>query len=195
MNRNFVLFGVAAIGASFTFSGCGRTSLAVSTSDTDAVVKTADLEVRFRRTEQWSETYMIFGGLSIDHKNSINNVTLVGLNLDDARRIHSQHPDFHRCSSPGARSAQSMTEQLNLVPSDAGVLEELRAAFADHEASLQNGGERVCVRVEGAALELESVRLRADGTDITSQTPFNRIDYYLVTFAERVDSATALTGR
>ena len=87
-----------------------------------------------------------------------------------------------------------MTEQLNLVPSDSGILEELRAAFGDHEASLQNGGDRVCVRVEGAVLELESVRLRADGTDITSQSPFKRLDYYLVTFAERVDSVTALAG-
>lgn len=194
MNKNFVLFRVAIMAAGVSFSGCGRTGHAVSSSDTEAVVKTADLEVRFRRTEPWSETYMIFGGTAIDQKNAVNNVTLVGLDLDDARRIHSRYPDFHRCSSPGARSAQSLTVQLNLVPSDSVVLDELRAALSDHEASLQSGGDRVCVRVEGAVLELESVRLREDGTDITSQTPFKRFDYFLVTFAERVDSADALGG-
>ncbi len=103
MNKNCGLLGLAVTAVSVVFSGCGRTSLAVSSSDTDTVVMTADLEVRFRRTERWSKTYMIFGGLSIDHKNAINNVTLVGLDLDDARRIRSRYPDFHRCNSPARR--------------------------------------------------------------------------------------------
>lgn len=195
MNKNLVLFGAAVVAAATSSPGCGRTSLAVSSSDTGTVVTTEDLEVHFRRVEPWSATYMIFGGLAIDQKNAVNKVTLMGLHLDDARRIHAEYPDFHRCSSPGARSAQSRTVQLNLVPSDAETLDELRAALDDHEASLKSGGDRVCVRVEGAALELESVRLRADGTEITSQTPLGQLEFFLVTAARRVDSASALSGR
>lgn len=194
MTRNSMLAAVTVFAAVTVVGGCGRTGLAVSSSGTDTVVQTADLEVRFRRSQPWSETYMVFGGLAVDQKNAVSNVTIAGLNLDDARRIHSRYPDFHLCSSPGAQAAQSMTEQLNLIPSDSGVLEELRAALRDHEASLRSGDERVCVRVEGAVLELESVRLRADGTDITSQSPFERLGFFLVSSAERIDAASALAG-
>ncbi len=155
-------------------------------------LETKDLDVTFSVEGEVDGIYMIFGGVSLSHPNAIGKVTIAGLDLEDARRIYASYPDFHRCSSPGAREAMPLVYQMNLVPADASVFNALKDALQRHEQSLKDGGARVCVRVTGSSLELESVKVREHGADWTSR--FEDFEFYLITSAEVVDGETALAG-
>lgn len=155
-------------------------------------LETRDLDVRFSVKGEIDGAYMIFGGASLSYPNAISKVTIAGLDLDDARRIHASYPDFHRCSSPGAREAMPLVYEMNLVPADASVFNTLKDALRRHEQSLKGDGARVCVRVTGSSLELVSVKVRERGADWTSR--FEDFEYYLITSAKVVDGETALAG-
>ncbi len=152
---------------------------------------TSQMEVVFQRKEAIEETYMVFGGLSMDRPDALSKITFVGLSMADAQPIYSRYPDFNECKSPGAAAAQSLTRQMDIVPSNGDVLASLQEVLAQHAASLRSGGERVCVRLSGSVLTIASATAQA--MDITSQLPPElKHDYYFVQRAEIVDVQRAL---
>jgi hypothetical protein len=115
--------------------------------------------------------------------------------MKDARPIYEKHPDFHKCASPGAARAKKAVRQMNIVPSDSYVLDLLQEALAEHARGLRHGGDRVCVRLEGAKLEMTAAMIREANVDIMDKLPSQvRTDYYLVKSAEIVEAMTALAG-
>lgn len=152
------------------------------------------LEASFTRVGSLDDTYMLFGGDVTRQRNSLNHAFLAGLPLHHARAIAASHPDFHLCKSPGASQAQKLTQDLNVVAADRAARNALEEAVELYEERLHGSGERTCVRVQGAPLSLDSVRLQEGGADVTEQvTPaFARARIVL---AERVaieDCATLL---
>jgi len=159
----------------------------------EVIVATGQMDVYFTRLEPFAETYMVFGGLHMPQKNAISKVSLSALSMRDARAIYATYPDFRKCKSPGAVQAQEAVLQMNIVPSDSDVLEVLKEALVEHGRSLQQGGESVCVRIQGVALEMAEAIIRGSDEDILDQLPSQlREDYYLVQSADIVDALTAL---
>jgi hypothetical protein len=153
------------------------------------VIETSDLEVRFSRTGDLSESFMIFGGNNDQLKNSMTHVTLAGLPMAHARTIHQSYPDFHRCKSPGAPQAQGLTETMSLIGADRGAQSALIDVVNLHKKRVGDGDERTCVTLTGAQLELDSVRLRHDGTDITREVrpALRRTRFYVADEVEILD--------
>ena len=151
------------------------------------------MEVVFARKEAISDTYMIFGGMVTDRADSTSKITLVGLGMEDARQIYEEFPDFHTCKSQGASAAQRATRQMDIVPANGEVYAALKQAFAEHNASLGSGGDRVCVKMRGAILTWKSAKVQ--GEEILDQLPAPvRRDHVLVESAEVVPTSLALTG-
>lgn len=158
----------------------------------EVLLATDDLDVRFTRQEPFEGTYMLFGGLHLDHRNAVSNVSLAALSTKKARSIHRRHPDFYRCSSPGASEAKAAIKDLDLVPGDGRTLATLATALDDFEANIRSGGDRVCVTLQGAKLKLQAAEVREVQEDITDTLKNQK--YYLVTSAERVDCQVELSG-
>jgi len=172
--------------------GCGSSPGATITAS-EVVVSSGNMELTFTRGASFGETYMVFGGMVTDRADMITKATVVGLGMEAAIPIFNRFPDFHRCSSPGASLAQGATRQMNIVPANPQVQSKLEQTLAAHEASIQQGGDRVCVRLEGDVLEFASARI--DGEDISDQLPHQlRQDCYLVVSAGIVDAQSALAG-
>jgi len=192
--KNLQVFLVMILAGMAVLAGCGKSSAPTVTID-EVVVATEEMDVHFTRLEPFAETYMVFGGLHMTQKNAIGKVTLAALSMEDARPIYAEHPDFDKCTSPGAARAKKAVCQMNLVPADSAVLEVLKEALAEHARSLRPGGDRVCVRLEGAKLEMTAAMVREAKADILDELPSQvRRDYYLVESAEIVEAMTALTG-
>ena len=97
------------------------------------------------------------------------------------------------CSSPGAAQAKDAIGQMNIVPADSTVLKSLKEVLSAHEASIKEGGNRVCVQLEGKMLEMMSVIIRKEDEDIIDQLPKQtRKNYFFVESAEIVDTQEAL---
>jgi hypothetical protein len=159
------------------------------------IVDADQLEATFERGTLTDETWMIFGGLADRPRNSLSHVTLAGLPLPDARMISASHPDFHRCSSPGAAQAKRLVRDRNFVAATDSVWGTLVDTLELFEERLHADGERTCVRVRGADLDLERVRLRENGADITADVrPRMQIRFELAEEAEIVDCQEALAG-
>jgi hypothetical protein len=133
---------------------------------------------------------MVFGGGRLDHPNAVANVSLAGLSLRHAKEIHSQYPDFHRCSSPGAARAKEKIVSLDIVPADGKTLGLLQSTLEDFDDSIQNGGDRVCVALSGTRLKLVSAEVREVGENVTDT--FRMTKFYLVDGASRVDCQEAM---
>jgi hypothetical protein len=133
------------------------------------VIETSDLELRFSRMGDLSESFMLFGGDNDQRKNSMTHVTLSGLAMPHVRTIQQSYPDFHKCNSPGAPQAQRLTKSMSLIGADRGAQSALVDAVNLYKKRVGGGGERTCVTLTGAQLELDSVRLKHDGTDITRE--------------------------
>lgn len=133
------------------------------------VIETSDLELRFSRMGDLSESFMVFGGNNDQPKNSMTHVTLSALAMPHVRTIHQSYPDFHKCKSPGAPQAQRLTETMSLIGADRGAQSALIDVVNLHKKRVGGGGERTCVTLTGAQLDLDFVRLRHDGTDITRE--------------------------
>jgi hypothetical protein len=168
------------------FAACAGSSKPAPVIDGDKVVVSGgQLEYEFTRKDDFSESYMVFGGMAIDHKNAVNEVTISGLSMVDARAIHHRYPDFTKCSSAGATLAQRAIVQLDIVPISADVRAKLVEVLDQHEESIEQGGDRVCVELRGSVLELTGAREPESGTDIFNQLPRQlRHDYYLVESAK-----------
>jgi hypothetical protein len=159
--------------------------------DGDMVVVDADqLEGRFHPGGAFSGTFMVFGGLNQRLRNSVLDVYLAGLPIEDARLIHSSYPDFHRCSSPGADSAKRRVQDLSFVARHRGVARTLSRVVDLHEERIRSGGERACVSVSGQRLSLATVKLKEPPMDITAEVApmFAKTDVYLADDAEIEDA-------
>jgi hypothetical protein len=126
------------------------------------------LEARFSVVGSLRESYMLFGGDAQQHRNSITHVTAAGLPIRNARSIASIYPDFHMCTSLGAKQAMQDTQNLSFVAADRAALSALVEALDLFEERLGSGGERTCISVTGAPISLKSVKVVEDGTDLTS---------------------------
>ena len=181
---------VIALGAGVVYMKSGS-DLGVTITDNEVLVATKDIDARFSRISTISDTYMIFGGTTGDHHNALTRITIAGLGLDDAKRIHKRHPDFYRCASPGARSAQRAIVQLDMVVEKSDVLDGLRRSLAEFKANLQNGGDRACVRVQGDQLKLEEAIVRENGEDMAPQIP--KQNYIFIRSMETVVAKSVLS--
>ena len=151
----------------------------------DVLLATANLDARFSTAGSFRETYMLFGGAQIDHQDAVSKITLAGLPGDDVRRIAARYPDFYMCKSEGAPLAQRKVVQLDLIPVDGRTMRTLESALDEFNDQIGSGGDRVCVRLNGNALDLESVQVRDAGESVTQH--YGRNNFYLVKSAEVVD--------
>jgi hypothetical protein len=83
----------------------GRDSVQMD-EEGELVAEAGELNVHFERIEPISETYMVFSGQHLQHKNAISSVSLSTLSMEDARPIYANYPDFHMCASPGEALAK-----------------------------------------------------------------------------------------
>jgi hypothetical protein len=127
------------------------------------------LEATFSRFGTLDDAYMLFGGDANEHRNSLTHGIFAGLPIRHARLISARYPDFHMCKSPGAREAQSLTEDLTVVAANRAARSGLEEAIRLFHQRIRGDGERTCVRVSGAPLQLDSVRVKQNDEDITHQ--------------------------
>jgi hypothetical protein len=188
--RTFLFFVLAVIPL---MAGCSEAGPTITNGT--VVVATDHMDVHFERVEPFEQTIMVFGGLETNQGDAISKVVIVGLSLDDARPIYARYPDFHMCKSAGAPLAQKATRQFDIVAASPPVQRKLRRAIAEHEASLRQGGERVCIKLKGGVLELTSARVRQGNEDVTDQLPPQiQHDYYLIESVERIPTQAAFAG-
>jgi hypothetical protein len=174
---------------------CSKNAGPIITED-EVVVTTGQMDVHFTRSEPFAKTYMIFGGHCITQEYAISKVALSTLSMEVARPIYWRYPDFTRCASPGAFHAKKAIRQMNIVPADSHVLAVLKEALAEHARNLESGSDNVCLKMEGAELEMTAAIIPRENMDIMDDLPPQaRRDYYLVQSADIVDAATALAGR
>lgn len=165
------------------FSGCGKSGPVIT--DDQVVVQTDKLVVTFDTARSFSNSYMVFGGATLNQSAAFFNVSLAGLEVGTARSIYSRYPDFDRCSSPGAPLAQQSINQLDIVPANAGVTKTLKKALSLNEKQTAGVSENVCVTLIGRVLLLRSAVLRDLDEDITAQLPAQvHHEYFLVESAE-----------
>lgn len=126
---------------------------------------------------------------------AFSSISLAELPIRAARSIYASYPDFHLCKSPGAPLAQSSVVDLDIVPAGSGVLKKLRKVLAQHKASIHQGGDRVCVKLEGEVLKLTSAIVREMNENIIDRLPPQvHHEYFFVESAELIDAKEALEG-
>ena len=153
-------------------------------------VDVGDYKAEFLAFLEFQKTYMIFGGGYYQNKNLINPIVLSGLGMVDAKRIYARYPDFYRCASPGAALAQPKVKQLNLIPANQQVLDELKASIEEFEDQLGNDGDRVCVSLIGKTLDMRSAMVPRHTVDIKDQLP--RQTFHLIHSSQRVPCKSLL---
>jgi len=187
----FLLAVGLAVWVGFNFLG-GPSGPDLSIDGDDVLLATGDLDVRFAKGKSFEETYMVFGGGELDHRNAVANVTIAGLSLRHAKSISRRYPDFHRCASPGASFAKEKVVQLDMVPADGETWEILSTTLEEFDDSIKNDGDRVCVQVSGSKMTLSSAEVREMNEDVTDT--FRMSKFYLVDSASRVNCQEALGG-
>ena len=157
----------------------------------DAVtVDVSDYVAKFSVSREFQETYMIFGGSYLKNKKLINPIWLAGLGIVDAKSIYARYPDFHRCNSPGASLAKPKVEDLNLIPANEEVLDELRESIEEYEDNFADNGDRVCVSLVGKTLNIESAKVPEKNIDIKDHLPAQA--FYLIDSSQRVNCKNLL---
>jgi hypothetical protein len=192
MKTALVLLAIAVAGW-FAFQaivGPGGPDLTIQ--DSEVLLATDDLDVKFARGKSFEETYMLFGGMHVQHPNAVANLSLAGLSMRHARPIARRFPDFDRCASPGAALAKPKVASLDMVPRDGETLDVLTQSLAEFKQNLESGGDRVCIQLSGENLTLTSAELREMGEDVTDT--FRMSEFFLVDSANRVDCKEALEG-
>ncbi len=173
----------------------GSTSRGVSATrgQGSVEVETADYNLRFSPQGAFSDSFMVFGGSSGDLMNNPIQVSFSVLTIDQARSIHRKYPDFHMCTSPGARKAQRMIEEMSFVATDTRVRDVLSEVVELHDKRFRSGGSRTCVSVSGFEVKLESVHDNQYGEDVTDQhSRFYRKDTFYVAEDAEVHDCRAL---
>lgn len=156
-------------------------------------IRTDDLNAEFDITGEFNERYVLFGGGYFKGKNLINPITLAGLPLADAKNMYALYPDFYRCTSPGAQKAKDLVQELNLIPADKKVLEELKLSITEFEDNFANNGDRVCVSLIGKRLKTSAVRAVENGVDIKEKLPL--YNFYFIESADRVNCKALLSAK
>jgi hypothetical protein len=165
------------------------------TEDNELYVEAGDVDAYFELHEEFSETYMLFGGIRMTHETAFNEFSLSAISMADLRPIYREHPDFYRCKSPGAPKAQKAMQEMNIIAADSSVLEALNEAVSEFNNSTGKGIDRVVVYLEGVKLEMTAAIARNADKDILDRLPQqSRSNYFLVEFAEIVDAQAALDG-
>lgn len=142
-------------------AGCGQSGPSVTGSE--VLVATESLDVKFIRVKSFSNSYMLFGGTTLKHRDAFFKVSLVGIDIDTAKYLYARFPDFHMCKSAGAPIAQREARQLNIVPANNKVLKTLKKALSEHKKSLQDDNKRACVMIKGDVLHFKSAVVRENG--------------------------------
>lgn len=127
---------------------------------------TGQVEAEFTRLGPVSDSFMLFGGIA---GKGITHASVGGLALRHARLIAARAPDFHLCASPGARQAQSLTEDLSFVAENRSARRALAEAVRLHKERVGSNGPRTCITVEGAELAFDRVRWKHDGSDFSHE--------------------------
>ncbi len=183
-----VVIGLVVIGSYSCSSGGSPVQI---TMETEVVTyDEGDYGEKLLSSEEFQNTYMLFGGGYFKNENLINPIVLSGLGIVDAKSLYRRYPDFHRCASPGAALAQPKVKHLNLIPADGRVLDELKASIADFEYNLGNDGDRVCVSLIGKTLDMRSAMVPGHTIDIKDQLP--RQTFHLIHSSQRVDCISLL---
>ena len=156
----------------------------------EVTVDAGDFQAVFLASDEFSETFMLFGGDYFNTKNLINPVILFGLGIANAKDIYAQYPDFHRCSSAGASLAKEKIEDLNLIPANESVLDGLKAIIEEFKDSLASSGGRVCVTLTGKILDIQTVEIPEEDIDILDKFPLQ--DYYLIDSSKSIDCVSLL---
>jgi hypothetical protein len=193
MKKLWIFVFTTLVGMSL-LAGCEDNS-AQHDENNKLAIETGDFDVYFELIEPFSETYMVFGGEQMTHKNSVNSITLSTLSMEDAIPIYRKYPEFQKCTSPGAAKAKKATGEMNIIPADSYVLDALKEVLSKHTYSFQQGGDRVCVKLEGTKLEMTAAIVRQVNEDILNKLPRQaRTNYFLVETVEIVEAQTALEG-
>ena len=165
------------------------------TEDNELYVEAGDFDVYFELHEEFSETYMLFGGNRETHKSAFNEFSLFVISMADARPIYRAYPDFYMCASPGAPRAKKAVQAMNIIAADSSVLEALNEAVSEFNNSIGKGSDRVAVYLEGVKLEMTAAIVRKADEDMLERLPQpSRSNYFLVEYAEMVDAQAALEG-
>ena len=173
-------------------AGCGQPDPSVT--GRDVLVSTKSLDVKFIRVKSFSNSYLLFGGIALNHRDAFYTVSLAGIEINTAKYLYARFPDLHMCKSAGAPIAKKEVRQLDIVPADNKVFKTLKKAVAEYKKSLQEGNKKVCVMIKGDVLQFKSAVIRENGQDITDTLPPQVFkEYYLITEAKLLDSKTALS--
>jgi hypothetical protein len=148
-----------------------------------------DFTARYRVGESYTRTIMLFGGEAVEDENVLSNAYVFGLDKADAQMLAQRYPDFYLCSSEGGQEASSFIVPYDLVPATCEIQEQIVAALRQYKRNAANGGDRTSLRLEGAALQLESVIEDATGADATDQASG---DFHLVTAVEQLSGQSVL---
>ncbi len=135
----------------------------------EVVIRTDDLEIHLDRQGSVNQTYMVFGGTKVERTNQFSNVTLATIEIERAAVLRQSYPDFHRCSSPGARPAQRAVKTTHFIAADGSTRKKLRKVVELHERGVGKNGDRTCVTVVGEELSLDSILLAKNGADISPE--------------------------
>ena len=172
-------------------AGCSQSGPSIT--DEEVVVSLKQMDVHFDRAWDFSDTYMVFDGGDLSRTDTINKISISGISMEDVISIHRMYPDFHKCGSPGAALAKKALLHLDIIPVDSKVLKKLKEMLSQHEKNLHNGGDRICVKLEGEILEMTNAFLRENKRNITRQLPSQmRHDYFLVKSADIIESDIVL---
>ena len=195
MIRGIVILLLLGAAAWFVRDLAASNPLRPEVRDREVVVRTQDLEVHYDRQGADKQTYMVFGGTKAERSNSMSNVTLATISIERAAALRRAYPDFTKCASPGAKRAQRAVMTTNFVAIDGAARKVLRKAVDLHKRSVANGGDRICVAVEGEHLSLSSIKLASSGFDLTPprrRRGQKKASYFLARKVELPECAVAL---
>lgn len=181
---------------SIVLASCSSNGPQVEIAKDEVTVNAGQLQAKFELGKPLDKTVMLFGGAYLEQENAVFPVTMAVLSDKAAKSIYERHPDFLKCSSPGAAEAQPMVVQYNLIPRDGNTASELKNALDTFDSNLKSGGERVCLRLKGNKIKLKSVKVPSQDEDLTSQfgAQTGSASAYLVESADTVPAQDVLEG-
>ena len=162
----------------------------INVENDSVTVDVEDYLVKFSVLGEFRETYMLFGGEYFNDKKLISPIILNGLILVDAKDIYTRYPDFHRCTSPGAELAKPKVKDLNLIPADESVLNELKMTIEEYENNFENKGDRVCVSLTGKTLDIQSAEVPGQNIDVKEHLQSRT--FHLINSSERINCKSLL---
>jgi len=192
-----VLLILVGVGGYYVWKGdLGRigASSNVEVLSDEVIVNAGDIKASFIDNGSFYGDYMLFGGTYVAHKNAVGPVLLSGLDIEDAKQIYRDYPNFHRCSSPDASLAKPLVQDLNVVPKDSSITGKLKESLREfnRNINMKDGGERVCISIAGNELEMESAKITKDNIDVTNT--FKMKHFQLVHNIEMVECASLLAS-